>query len=214
MDWPCAEQVGATLVAAEQQGNHGLWVLPGRALEDLQGRELRRRWEAEELQTEVTRSRLRQSKVEDGLASAGAARRGWPSVIPRERENIALVFGPYATLVPGHHEVSFRLALAAAGEPVELELDVGTGYGNKVLASTRLSAAPGELQPGEYRTVTLVVDTAVPIQNVEFRVFYRGGEVRVDYVETAWRMKPRGAEPPAVSASASTSTKNDSAPVP
>jgi hypothetical protein len=193
-DWPAAARLGAVLVSAEYRSNHGLWVLPGALLNTLRGREYRRRWEAEDLLSQVTVRQVAASRVADSAASGGLARRGWPGVVPRGGSSLVLVYGPYATLVPGRHEVTFRLARGPDGEAPAVELDVVAGYGTRILASAQSAelGGGGDLVVTDrgYGTVKFSVETEEPIPNVEFRVFYhaRGGEVRVDYIELVSRL--------------------------
>ena len=165
--------------------------MPGPRLDDFRGREFVQRYEAEDLPTQVTEADRLGSVVDDPLASAGAARRGWgePVAFP---DRMLLVFGPYVALAPGEYEVRFRLSKAAAN-PSGITLDVCVDQGNRVLASLEVpsdSSTLADVDEAGYRTIALRFEVDTPLKNAEFRVFYSGGpDLRVDYVETVRRMK-------------------------
>jgi hypothetical protein len=192
-EWAASEALGAELVAVEDLNDHALWVLPGPVLDALRSRQIVKRYEAEALPTQVADQAGRRAVVRDSRASGGKARLGAPEMVTPGME-VALVYGPYGSLVPGRYEVRFRLAGNWGDSPVLL--DVCADAGTRILASSTAPAAEGSAAANDdYRLVSVSFSNDELVTDIEFRVFYAGaGEVRVDYVETALTLEERGPE--------------------
>jgi hypothetical protein len=136
--------------------------------------------------------------VDDPAAASGAARLS-PALADPLAEPVAVVSGPYATVIPGRYRVDFRLRLAEppASEGLVSIIDVFSfAAGGQVVQhgisaaefAARDAAAPEE----PYHTFSLEFQTDRLLNDVEFRVLHTGlGALAVDTV-TVERLGPPG----------------------
>jgi uncharacterized membrane protein len=95
-----------------------------------------------------------------------------------------LWYGPYATLYPGHYNVTFLVRGEATGG--ELALQATSDYGKYYLATS--TVAGSSLSPSSWTPVTLSFDVNSTQQFVEFRGFAMGwnGSVELANVTVEW----------------------------
>lgn len=116
-------------------------------------------------------------------SAAGGAARVSPANPPQQNEPLALVWGPYETLLPGTYRVTYRLkALDATADGPLATLDVFSHAAGGALAGMDVTA--GDLtQPGQYQDFEVVVEIHETLHDVEFRVLDHGrAELWVDQV--------------------------------
>ena len=163
---PTADRAGPHDDALHEQLTHSI------------GSTFARRFEAERMTPIRTAS---QSTREDPNASDGYAR---DTTAALERPDQFIVFGPYLDLDAGRYRVEATLRLA---EPTELEVagrfDVMHGRGRNVLVT--VPVASGRLPTdGAYTKLVVSFDTAVTLNDVEFRVVaVPGADLLVDYID-------------------------------
>jgi len=136
--------------------------------------------------------------VEDPAAASGQARLS-PALAERLAEPVAVVSGPYATVIPGRYRVDYRLRLAEppAGEGLVGIIDVFSfAAGGQMAqhgisteefaardASADLSMTGTTGSSGPYHTFSLEFQTDRLLNDVEFRVLHTGlGALAVDTV--------------------------------
>ena len=138
--------------------------------------------------------------VEDPAAASGQARLS-PALAEPLAEPVAVVSGPYATVIPGRYRVDYRLRLAEppAGEGPVAIVDVFSFAAGGQMAqhgisteefAARDASAPGGLSmtgttgsSGPYHTFSLEFQTDRLLNDVEFRVLHTGlGALAVDTV--------------------------------
>ncbi len=113
------------------------------------------------------------SGAADDAASAGAAR-VLEATLPVVPSSNALTFGPYLNLLAGRYRVTFVLKLGEVGgsEPVAT-IDVFSTARGGALAARDI--APADFQaPGRYQSFSLDVNVPAPLDDVEYRVLYKG----------------------------------------
>ncbi|MEI2692560.1 MAG: hypothetical protein V9H69_23690 [Anaerolineae bacterium] len=127
--------------------------------------------------------------VDDPAAASGQTRLS-PALAAPPAEPLAVVAGPYATVIPGRYRVDFRLKLADAPATDQLAaiIDIFSyAAGGQVVQhgisaaefAARDAAASGE----PYHTFSLEFQTDRLLNDVEFRVLHTGlGALAVDRV--------------------------------
>ncbi|MBE2232399.1 MAG: DUF2079 domain-containing protein [Anaerolinea sp.] len=146
--------------------------------------------------------------VEDPAAASGQARLS-PALAEPLAEPVAVVSGPYATVIPGRYRVDYRLRLAEppAGEGPVAIVDVFSFAAGGQMAqhgisteefAARDASAPGGLSmtgttgsSGPYHTFSLEFQTDRLLNDVEFRVLHTGlGALAVDSVAVKYLGPP------------------------
>lgn len=135
--------------------------------------------------------------VDDPAARSGQARLS-PALADPLAEPVAVVSGPYATVIPGRYRVDFRLRLAEppAGEGLVGIVDVFSFAAGGQVAQHGISAAEFAARdasaPEEpYHTWSLEFHTDRLLNDVEFRVLHTGlGALAVDTVAVEYLGPP------------------------
>ena len=135
------------------------------------------RYQAEDLATD-----LPGGDVTDPEASNGRARLGQPSLIVGQPKQ-GLVYGPYATLLPGEYQVAYRLKQQGAGSPGAVAtVDVFSNAAGGVLASRDIQADDFSAA-GLYQDFVIDLNLQQEYHDLEFRVLYKGpGDLWADAI--------------------------------
>lgn len=198
--WPFID-LGARTEAAQElapyllSNEYGLWQAADGALLLRRGHDPARNAEAVQMlfsgtfQAEALASQDMARRLPDPAAAGGLARVS-PAVPPNSAEPLALVWGPYDTLLPGTYRVTYRLkALGAAPAGPLATLDVFSHAAGGALAGMDI-AASDFIQPGQYQDFEVIVEIHDTLRDLEFRVLDHGraelwvDEVRVEPAET------------------------------
>jgi len=116
--------------------------------------------------------------------SASGASRYADGVIEATNASGTAWYGPYATLYPGHYNVTFLVRGEATGG--ELALQATSDYGKYYLATS--TVAGSSLSPSSWTPVTLSFDLNSTQQFVEFRGYAMGwnGTLELANVTVDW----------------------------
>ncbi len=107
--------------------------------------------------------------------SAGQARRMLPGYVESEETPMAAVYGPYVPMPAGCFVVEVRLKTDGSSDSRLAVLDVADTRGDRVFV--RKEVVSSDLAPaGNYRSIPLSFSLAQPSEDVEFRVWYYGGQ--------------------------------------
>lgn len=127
------------------------------------------------------------SIIADADAADGVARVS-PAFEPGA-EPLPVVFGPYATLIPGHYRIDFRIKLLqppAAADDLVATADLFSFAAGGQVAQQNLTGA-SFAAPGQYQVFSLELTTEKLLNDVEFRVRHTGrGALAVDSVAVVY----------------------------
>ena len=144
------------------------------AVQDL----LSARYQAEDMATD-----LPGNDVADEEASNGRARLGQPPTTASDPKE-GLVYGPYATMLPGAYQVAYRLKHHGGGTTGAVAtVDVFSNSAGGVLASRDIQA-DDFTTAGQYQNFVLDLNLQQEYNDLEFRVLYKGlGDLWADAID-------------------------------